>query len=263
MNRIEQKFRELKSHGKKAFIAYIMAGDPALKITHDLVLELEQCGVDIVELGVPFSDPIADGPTIQKAGQRSLKNKTNLIQVLNLISQLRQKTEIPIVIMTYFNIVFNFAIDRFVKAAKLKGVDGLIVPDLIPEEAGDLIRLSRANDFSTIFLASPTSTLDRLKKVIQASRGFIYYVSLTGVTGKRERLPSEIKENVLRIKKLTSKPVCVGFGISSPVQVKEINKFADGVVVGSAIVDILEKNIGKLELVKKTGKFVRNLSQIV
>ena len=259
MNRIELKFRELKRREKKAFIAYIMAGDPNFKTTSDLVLELERRGVDIIELGVPFSDPIADGPTIQKAGQRALKNKTNLIQVLNLVSRLRAKTEVPIVLMTYFNILFRYGVNKFVKDAKNKGIDGVIIPDLIPEEAGDLIKFARRNNFSTIFLASPTSTQERLKKVIQASAGFIYYVSLTGVTGTRKSLPAEIKEKVGRIKRLTTKPVSVGFGISRREQIREILKFSDGVVVGSAIVDVIEKNLHKSDLVKKVGRFIRLL----
>lgn len=256
MNRIERKFKELRRANRKAFIAYIMAGDPDLRKTYELVLELEKRGVDIIELGVPFSDPIADGPTIQKAGQRALANKTNLIQILSLVSGLRKKTQIPIILMTYFNILFRYGVDKFVKDAKKNGADGIIVPDLIPEEAGDLVRIAKENDFATIFLASPTSNRERLEKVIQASKGFIYYVSLTGVTGVRESLPAEIKKYVLRIKRLTTKPVCVGFGVSRPKQIKQIFEFSDGAVVGSAIVDVIEKNLNKPEIVKKTGELI-------
>jgi tryptophan synthase alpha chain len=256
MNRIEQKFIELRKLNKKAFIAYIMAGDPTLKITHDLVLELERSGVDIIELGVPFSDPIADGPTIQKAGQRALAHKTNLSQILDLVSRLRKRSQIPIILMSYFNVLFRFDLKKFVKEAKQNGIDGVIVPDLIPEEAGDLIKLARKNDFATIFLASPTSSRERLKKIIQASGGFIYYVSLTGVTGIRKSLPAQIKEKVRQIRELTSKPVCVGFGVSRAEQVKEISRFSDGVVVGSVIVEVIEKNLYQSDLVKKIGRFV-------
>ncbi|MCM8765585.1 MAG: tryptophan synthase subunit alpha [Candidatus Omnitrophica bacterium] len=260
MNRIEQKFRELKTKNKKAFIAYIMAGDPNLKTTYELVLELERRGVDIMELGVPFSDPIADGPTIQKAGLRALRNKVDLKDILNLVKQLRKRTELPLVLMSYLNLIYCYGIERLIKEARDKGVDGMIVPDLIPEEAEDLLKIAKANEFSTIFLASPTSTPERIKKIAEASTGFIYYVSLTGVTGTRDKLPAGLREAVLKIKEITPKPVCVGFGISQRKQVEEILKFSDGIVVGSAIVEIIERNINKPDLVKKVGIFVNRLS---
>ncbi|MFN7170351.1 MAG: tryptophan synthase subunit alpha [Candidatus Omnitrophota bacterium] len=256
---MKEKFGELRKLNKKAFIAYVMAGDPDLKITFDLVLELERQGVDIMELGVPFSDPIADGPTIQKAGLRALKNRIELKDIFNLVKQLRKKTEIPLVLMSYLNLIFHYGIERFVREAKEKGIDGVIVPDLIPEEANSLIEVSRNNDFATIFLSAPTSTQERLKKIVKASTGFIYYVSLTGVTGVREKLPEGLKGEVLKIKKMTSKPVCVGFGIAHPEQIKEILKFSDGVVVGSAIVVVIENIINKAVLVKKVGVFVSKL----
>jgi len=259
MNRIEKKFIELKRQKRKAFIAYIMAGDPSLKITFALVLELEKQNVDIIELGVPFSDPVADGPTIQKAGLRALKNKVNLKDILNLVSKLRKRSQVPIVLMSYYNILFRYGIEKFIKEAKRCGVDGIIVPDLIPEEAEDLIKMAKQKNISTIFLVSPISTLERVKKIIQASTGFIYYVSLTGVTGAREKLPKQIFEDVKRIKSLTDKPVCVGFGISRSEQIKAINRVADGVVVGSAIVEIIEKNIDKKDLVKRVGQFINKL----
>ncbi|MGE4357851.1 MAG: tryptophan synthase subunit alpha [Candidatus Omnitrophota bacterium] len=259
MNRVEEKFRVLRKHNRKAFIVYIMAGDPDLKTTYDLVLELEKKGVDIVELGIPFSDPVADGPVIQKAGLRALKNGINLSNVFDLVSKLRKKTEIPVVLMSYFNIIFQRGIERFVGEARRNGVDGVIIPDLIPEEAGDLLRIAREKDFSTIFLASPTSTPQRLRKIVKASSGFVYYVSLTGVTGMRKVLPPRLKEAVLNIKAITSKPVCVGFGVSTPQQVKSVLEFSDGVVVGSAIVKVIEKNLKNPSLVKKVGNFVNFL----
>ncbi|MCM8783475.1 MAG: tryptophan synthase subunit alpha [Candidatus Omnitrophica bacterium] len=257
MNRIEIKFKNLKENGEKAFIAYIMAGDPDLETTYNLVLELEASGVDIVELGVPFSDPVADGPIIQKAGLRALRKGINLSHILNLVSKLRKKTEIPIILMSYFNIIFHQRIERFVKESKSNGVDGVIIPDLIPEEANDLLKVAKRCDFYPIFLASPTSNSERLKKIVRASEGFIYYVSLTGVTGIREMLPLGLKKEVLNVKKFTSKPLCVGFGISHPQQVRKVLEFSDGVVVGSAIVSIIEKNLGKSFLVSKVGAFVK------
>lgn len=259
MNRIDRKFKELRKLGKKALIAYIMAGDPDLETTYKLILEMEKQGVDIVELGVPFSDPIADGPTIQRAGQRALRNKTDLGKILALISRLRNKTEIPIILMTYFNILFRFSLVKFVKEASKKGVDGLIIPDLIPEEADELLNLSKSHNLFVIFLVSSTSGRARIKKIASTTKGFIYYVSLTGVTGARSSLPRDIKDNVVRIKKMTNKPVCVGFGISKAKQVKEISKFSDGVVIGSAIVNVIERNLRKRDLIKRVGSFIKYL----
>ncbi len=259
MNRIEQKFRELRKLKKKALIAYIMAGDPDLETTYKLVLEMERQGADIIELGVPFSDPIADGPTIQRAGQRALRSKADLGKILALVLRLRKKTEVPIILMTYFNILFRFSLVKFVREASKRGVDGLIIPDLIPEEAGELLSLSKAHNLSLIFLVSSTSDAARIKKVTSMTRGFIYYVSLTGVTGARSSLPKDIRDNVLRIKKINSKPVCVGFGISKAKQVKEISKFSDGVVIGSAIVNVMERNLGKRDLIKRVGNFIKYL----
>jgi tryptophan synthase alpha chain len=259
MNRIVQKFRELKKADKKALITYVMAGDPDLRMTYKLILEMARQGADIIELGVPFSDPIADGPTIQRAGQRALRSKTDLGKILALVSRLRKKTEVPIILMTYFNILFRFSLVKFVREASKRGVDGLIIPDLIPEEAGELLSLSKSHNLSLIFLVSSTSGAARIKKIAGMTRGFIYYVSLTGVTGARSSLPQDIKDNVLRIKRISSKPVCVGFGISGANQVKEIFKFSDGAVVGSAIINVIEKNLGKRSLVEKVGSFIKHL----
>ncbi|MCX5656950.1 MAG: tryptophan synthase subunit alpha [Candidatus Omnitrophica bacterium] len=259
MNRIVQKFRELKKADKKALITYVMAGDPDLRMTYKLILEMARQGADIIELGVPFSDPIADGPTIQRAGQRALRSKTDLGKILTLVSRLRKKTEVPIILMTYFNILFRFSLVKFVREASKRGVDGLIIPDLIPEEAGELLSLSKTHNLSLIFLVSSTSGTARIKKIASMTRGFIYYVSLTGVTGARSSLPQDIKDNVLRIKRISSKPVCVGFGISGANQVKEIFKFSDGAVVGSAIINVIEKNLGKRNLVEKVGSFIKHL----
>lgn len=259
MNRIDRKFQELRRRKEKAFIVYITSGDPDIESTHRLVMELERRGVDIVELGVPFSDPIADGPTIQAASERALKNGVNLEKILNLVRRIRIKSGIPIALMTYYNPVYRYGIERFVKDARRFGADGVIVPDLPPEEAAELIRVSDRHDFKHIFLLSPTSSQGRIHLVSKSSSGFIYYVSLTGVTGAREKLPQEIVSNVRKIKKNTRKPVCVGFGISSPGQAKDIARIADGVIVGSAVIKIIEKNLNKKDLVKKVGKFVKRL----
>lgn len=259
MNRIDKKFRELKKKHKKAFIVFIMAGDPALSVTKKLVFELERQGADIIELGVPFSDPLADGPTIQKASERALKNKINITSVSNLVKKVRQKTDTPIVFLTYYNLIYHFGLKRFIDTAKSAGVDGVIVPDLPPEESKELCSIAKKKDFSIIHLVAPTSSPERIKRIAQATRGFIYYVSLTGTTGARKELPREITSSLKKVKRLTKKPVCVGFGISTPEQVKAISKLADGVIVGSAIIKVIEKNIGKKDLVKKVGRFVRRL----
>lgn len=256
MNRIEKKFKDLKKNKKKAFIVFITAGYPDLNTTYKLVLEFSRIGVDLVELGVPFTDPMADGPVIQASSQAALAKKTNLVNIFNLIKRLRHKSDIPICLMTYYNPVFCFGEDRFVKSAKSAGVDGVIVPDLPVEEAKSLIRLAKINNLDTIFFVSPTSTLKRIKLVASASCGFIYYVSLTGVTGSQGKLPGDLAAHIKTIKNNTSKPVCVGFGISTPKQVKEISEFSDGIIIGSAVVGKIKENIGKPDLVKKVGNFV-------
>ena len=261
-NRIDKKFKELKKQGKKAFIPFIMAGDPSLAITKKLVFELDKQGADIIELGVPFSDPIADGPTIQKASERGLKSKTTLTSVFNLVRNARYEIQTPIVFLIYYNLVFHYGLERFVNSAVSSGIDGVVIPDLPPEESGGLCKIAKKNKFSIIHLLAPTSSIDRIKKVSSASSGFIYYVSLTGTTGARKKLPKELGASLKNIKNITKVPVCVGFGVSTKKQVREVQKVADGAIVGSAIVKIIEKNIGKKDLVKKVGSFVRNLKGV-
>ncbi|MFC1807759.1 tryptophan synthase subunit alpha [Candidatus Omnitrophota bacterium] len=260
MNRIDKKFNELKREKKKAFIAYICAGDPDIDITKTLVLELDKAGVDIIELGVPFSDPLADGPTIQRASQRALKRKITIADILSLVKSLRGMTDIPLILMTYYNPVHYYGVKKFVKDAKASGVDGVIIPDLIPEEADELISVSRPLDFSTIFLAAPTSSKERIKLIAKKSRGFIYYVSLTGVTGARKSLPEDVRAHVKEIKKITDKPICIGFGVSSPKQIRELAKFSDGVIVGSAIISKIENLLNNRSLItKNVAKYVKSL----
>jgi len=260
MNRIDKKFRDLKSRKKKAFIAYITAGDPDLTTTGHIVLALERSGVDIIELGIPFSDPLADGPTIQAASQRALKKKTKLKKVFAMVKALRAKTEIPIVFMTYYNPVLRYGLDAFFKDCRRTGVDGVIVPDLPCEEARDLIRSGRSAGTATIFLVAPTSTLQRIREIAKNSKGFIYYVSLTGVTGARAKLPSDVLSNLRRIKSMTAKPVAVGFGISQAAQAVSLAKAADGVIVGSAIVKIIGE---KKDVLARVSRFARNLARAI
>lgn len=260
MNRIDKKFKSLKKCGKTAFIAYVTAGDPDLKTTERIVLALEKSGVDLVELGIPFSDPVADGPTIQAASQRALKHGATLKKIFVSVKALRRKTEMPIVFMTYFNPVLKFELGRFFKACHDAGVDGVIIPDLPIEEAKDVLMLGRKTGVATIFLVAPTSSKIRAKEIAAKSSGFIYYVSLTGVTGARRDLPPAVLSNVRMIKSVTDKPVSVGFGISDAAQARMIAKVADGVIVGSAIVKIIGE--GK-NVIPRVSIFARKLAKAI
>jgi len=241
MTRIGETFKKLKRKGGKAFIPYIMAGDPSLERTKDIVLLFEESGADIVELGVPFTDPLADGPVIQRASERALQGGITLKKVIAFVKDLRQSTQIPLVLMTYYNPVFKYGEEMFVKDAKDAGVDGVIIPDLPPDEAGNLIRSSRKVSLDTIFLLAPTSTTDRIEKVAKASKGFIYYVPMTGITGSKLLLDGSLELLISEIRKYTDKPVAVGFGISTPEEASSVAKVSDGVIIGSAIVKRLQE----------------------
>ena len=261
MSDISIKFSELKKQSRKALIIFIEAGDPNLAATEKLVYEIEKSGADIIELGIPFSDSIADGPTIQEAANRALVKNVSADDIFSLVSKIRKKSDVPIALMTSFNIVFKYGISKFIEKASRSKVDGLIVPDLPVEESQELVKSAKNKGIDVIFLVAPNSSNDRIKKISDASSGFIYLMSLTGITGARERLAAGIKETVSKIKKYSDKPVAVGFGISKPSQVKEISQVAVGVIVGSAIVDIVAKNVKSKSLVKKVGTFVKSLSK--
>ncbi|MDD5097273.1 MAG: tryptophan synthase subunit alpha [Candidatus Omnitrophica bacterium] len=260
MNRIDQKFIQLRKENKKAFIAFITAGYPDLTTTGKLVLELEKKGVDLIELGVPFSDPLADGPMIQEASALSLKKGTNLARILGLVKKLRLDTNLPICLMTYYNPVFCFGDQRFIDQAAASGVDGVIIPDLPPEEARDFIGYANKKGLANICFIAPTSSLARIKKISRVAKGFIYYVSLTGVTGARKTISADLKDKLTAIKRITSKPVCAGFGISDAAQVRKVQSIADGVIIGSAIVKKIKENIGRSDLVKRVGNFAERLN---
>jgi len=259
MNRIEKRFKALKRKHKKAFIAFITAGYPSLAITEKLILAFDRLGVDIVELGVPFSDPLADGAIIQEASTYALKRKTHLIDILSLVKKVRKRTDMPLCLMTYYNPIFCFGEDKFVSCAKDAGVDGVIIPDLPPEEGKFFMKCAKMRGLDTICFVSPTSSKERMRSIAKVATGFIYYVSLTGVTGARAKLPPDLAENIKLIRKYTRKPVCVGFGVSNTAQIKQIYKIADGAIVGSAIVKIIKDNIGKPDLIKRVGNFIRSL----
>ncbi len=257
MNRIDKTFKRLKDTGKKAFIPYIMAGDPDIDKTMERVLMLEECGADIIELGVPFSDPVADGPTIQRAAERALKAGVSLKKMLTFMTELRKRSQVPIIFMTYYNPIYKYGEEAFVDDAAKAGVDGFIIPDLPPEEAGSLIKSCRAQGLDTIFLVAPTSTEERMKSIVSASRGFIYYVSMTGITGTKLSLEDHFSNHVGRLKEMTGKPVAVGFGISTPDDARRMAAVADGVIVGSVIVKKFHEDPGNArEFIKKIREAV-------
>ncbi|MBI3989671.1 MAG: tryptophan synthase subunit alpha [candidate division NC10 bacterium] len=256
MNRIDATFERLRRKGEKALIPYLTAGDPDLEVTVALILEFEGRGADIVEIGVPFSDPLADGVTIQRASQRALQKGTTLSKILRMIVKVRRRSQLPLVLMSYFNPILRFGIQRFVKEATAAGVDGVILPDLPPEEAGELRQASEEAGLHPIFLLAPTSSEARIDQIADASKGYIYYVSLRGVTGARDRLAEGVGQAVLRIKAKTKTPVAVGFGIGTPDQARVVASYADGVIVGSAIVARVEEHLGRTDLVQRVGAFV-------
>jgi tryptophan synthase alpha chain len=262
MSKIKNTFNRLKKKNETALIPYIMAGDPDLATTKTLVLEMEKSGADIIELGAPFSDPLADGPVIQKAALRSLANRTSIADVLGLVADVRKSSSIPLILMTYYNLIFKYGEERFVHDAVTAGLDGLILPDLPPEEAGTLIPAAKKEGLDTIFLLAPTSTDDRIKLIAKVTQGFVYYVSLTGVTGSKLAVQNSIKDSLHRIRSVTNKPIAVGFGISSPDQAAQVAMWgADGVIVGSALVKVIEENAGNPELVSRVVAFVKALKQ--
>jgi tryptophan synthase alpha chain len=262
-NRIDQKFKQLKAGGKKAFIAYITAGDPDLQTTEALVLGLAQAGADLIELGIPFSDPLADGTTIQAASERALKSGTTPEKVFALVKRIRLRSDVPILFMTYYNPVFAHGEGAFIARCREAGVDGLIIPDLPPEEAGSLRKLADQAGIATVFFIAPTSTVKRMQTNAKASTGFIYYVALTGVTGVKQAQATDVIMNVRRAKRLTNKPICAGFGITTPQQVKDIAKATDGVIVGSAIVKKIAENVGRKDLVAVVSRYVATLARVL
>lgn len=261
MSRIEERFQELRQKNEKALVCFVTAGDPDLRTTEAVVLELAAAGVDIVEIGIPFSDPLADGPSIQAASQRALDGGVTPKAVLEMLRRVRSKTDLPLVLMTYFNPVHKMGLGKFAGDAASAGTDGVIMTDLPPEEAADWKAAATTAGLDTIFLLAPTSTQDRIDRVAAMGSGFVYCVSRTGVTGARSELPADVRSLVERIRSSTAKPLVVGFGVSGPEQVKEICRWADGAVVGSALVDLIASRRGSDGLLAEVREFASALKE--
>jgi len=257
MTRIDKKFEELRATNRKAFIPYITAGDPNLKTTTDLILALDRAGADIIEVGVPFSDPIADGPVIQRATERALAAHTTLRDVLRLGPEIRKTSQVPILIMSYYNPLLHYGLSKFARDAAEAGFDGILATDLPIEESGTLLAASTEAGLNTIFLVAPTSSPERIRKIAQTSTGFLYAVSRTGVTGERQELSTELRDFLKTLRCHTPIPIAVGFGISQPEHVQAVWQEADGVVVGSALVREIEKHAANGKLTEKVAEFAR------
>ena len=248
----------LTFYNKPALVAYVTCGDPDLASTREVLLGAIEAGAAVIELGVPFSDPVADGPVIQRASERALRQGTSLAQVLRLASEIREHSQsVGLVVFSYLNPILRMGMEKFCMVARAAGVDGVLVTDLPVEEAGEYLGAMRRNDLAPIFLAAPTSPDDRLKRIAQASRGFVYAVSRTGVTGMRQQVATDAQKLVRRLRKFTKLPVAVGFGVSTAEQFAQVGKFADAVVVGSAIVQAVEANPG--HEAKAVAEFVNKL----
>ncbi len=263
MNRIVEKFARLKKAGRKGFIVYIGAGDPNLAATRELALAFDQAGVDILELGVPFSDPLADGLVNQLAAQRGLESGTTPPKVLATVAAIRRRSGIPIILYIYFNLIHKVGLERFIKAAAEAGVDGMLVLDLPPEESDNYETLMRQAGLCHIYLVAPTTPEDRIELIVKRGSGFIYYVSREGVTGMQVRVASNLASQVAKIRAHTKLPIAVGFGISTPEQAKTVASVAEAVVVGSAVVNQIAQHGKSKDLVKRVGKFVKLLADAV
>ncbi|HMH41883.1 MAG TPA: tryptophan synthase subunit alpha [Pyrinomonadaceae bacterium] len=281
-------FETLKRGGKKGFIPFITAGDPDLDTTRELIVELARVGATVIELGIPFTDPMADGPVIQRASERALRHDFGVGEVLQIVSDARKETDVPIILFSYFNPLLQFCanedrgrtsppskqvdsrleaglvppgvkFEKLAADARASGVDGILVTDLVPEEANEFVSILRANDLDMIFLIAPTSTDERLKMVAECASGFIYAVSRAGITGARDEMSAEAEKLVRRMRKFSDLPIAVGFGISTPEHVKDVWRYADAAVVGSAIVAEIERAGRSSEVVPRVGEFVRQL----
>jgi tryptophan synthase alpha chain len=260
VSRIADAFQRLRREGRRGFIPFITAGDPDFESTRGLLVELSRAGSTIIELGVPFSDPVADGPTIQRASERALRHNVGVADALEVVAAARRETEVPpVVLFGYFNPVLQFGVERLAEESARSGVEGILVTDLVPEESADFHTVLARHGIDQIFLAAPTTSDARLRMIAARASGFIYAVSRAGVTGAREELSAEAERLVKRIRAVSDLPVAVGFGISTPEQVADVSRYADAVVVGSAIVAEIEKHAALPDLVPHVGSFARSL----
>ncbi len=258
--RIASLFQACRDEKRKAFIAYLTAGDPAPGQTSLLVEALERGGADLIELGVAFSDPIADGPVIQRASDRALRAGTTLPKLLEIVREIRQRSEIPILLFSYLNPLLRYGFERLARNAAEVGIDGVLLTDLSVEEAAEPVRELRRFNLDTVFLAAPTSTDRRLKLVAEHSSGFVYLVSRTGITGEQQTISDSVAPLLARMRNLTELPLAVGFGVSTADQVRQVAELADGVVVGSALVKLIEQNAAEPDLAKRLEGFTRELT---
>ncbi len=263
MNRIVEKFVRLKRAGQKGFIVYIGAGDPNLAATRELAVAFDEAGVDILELGVPFSDPLADGLVNQLAAQRGLESGTTPPKILATVATIRKLSEMPVILYIYFNLIHRVGLERFIKNAAKAGVDGLLVLDLPPEESGNYEALMKKNGLCHIYLVAPTTPADRMEFIVKRGSGFIYYISREGVTGMQKQVATNLAQQIAKIRAHTKLPVAVGFGISTPEQAKTVATAADAVVVGSAVVNQIAKHGKSKDLVRRVCEFVKSLSDAV
>jgi len=259
LSRIAEKFDRCKREGQKGFIPFITAGDPDLQTTHDLIVELSRAGATVIELGVPFSDPMADGPVIQRASERALLNDFGLAEIFSIAARTRAEIDTPLILFSYFNPLFQFGLERVAREAKQAGIDGVLATDLTPEESGEFASVLRAHDLDLIFLVAPTSTDARLQMVAERASGFIYAVSRAGVTGVRESTSEAAERLVNRVREFSDLPVAVGFGISSAAQVADVWRYADAAVVGSAIVAEIERLRDSPRVAQRIAAFARQL----
>jgi len=261
VDRIAAAFSRCFARREPALVTYVMAGDPDVASSKAMALACIEGGADLIELGIPFSDPIADGPTIQKAAERALASGTRLADVLEVARAVRAKSEVPIALMGYLNPIHSRGLDRFVDDCVAAGVDALIIPDLLPEEAGELLSLATPRGLKIVFLVAPTSGPDRIRAAAQAATGFLYFVSVTGVTGARKALPKAIGAQVAAVRAASKVPVVIGFGVSDPEQARALGKLADGVVVGSAIVNRIAEGGSRKARAERVRKFVASLKR--
>jgi tryptophan synthase alpha chain len=259
IRRIGKQFQELKAHGEKAFIPFIVAGDPDLETTVRLVPELERAGSHVIELGIPFSDPVADGPTIQRAVARALRHQYGFPDYLGAVRKIREQTDVPMLLFSYFNPIFRYGLEDLARDARASGIDGVLVTDMTPEESDEYRECMEKHDLDCVFLAAPTSGAKRIARIAKCSRGFVYVVSRTGITGARQELSASILPTVERVRQHTQLPVAVGFGISSPEQVRSVWEISDGAVVGSAIVAEMEKIADPRGIPSGAAEFCRRL----